>query len=56
MGGGDHDWAYLLGELGWLHRDRAIGNAVYAVGVVLFLISIGWAFVKAASRPKEVEP
>jgi hypothetical protein len=51
VGGGEHDWAYLLGELGLLHKDQVIGDTIYAVGVALFLVSIGWGFVKA-SRPK----
>ena len=27
VGGGEHDWAYLLGRLGWLTRDQVIGHA-----------------------------
>jgi len=44
LGGGEHDWAFLLGEWGWLEKDQTLGAAVYAVGVLLYLTSIagGW--------------
>jgi hypothetical protein len=40
VGGGEHDWAYLLGRLGWMQKDQAIGHAFWSIGVVLFLIAI----------------
>jgi hypothetical protein len=40
VGGGEHDWAYILGELGLLHRDQGIGQTFVAVGVILFALSI----------------
>lgn len=44
VGGGEHDWALLLGELDWLHRDQAIGGAVFLAGVALYAVAIvgGW--------------
>ncbi|HYC32327.1 MAG TPA: hypothetical protein VEB59_08575 [Gemmatimonadales bacterium] len=44
VGGGEHDWAYLLGEAGWLERDQAIGGAVFLAGAVLYLAAVagGW--------------
>ncbi len=27
LGGGEHDWALLLGQAGWLRWDQAIGGA-----------------------------
>jgi len=50
VGGGEHDWAYLLGELGLLHRDQSIGQAVYLVGVSLFAVSILWGFMTARAK------
>jgi hypothetical protein len=41
VGGGEHDWAFLLGEAGWLPRDQAIGGAVFVAGVVLYLAAVG---------------
>ena len=44
VGGGEHDWALLLGRLGLLERDQAIGGAVYLIGVLLYITAIvaGW--------------
>lgn len=39
VGGGEHDWAYLLGELGWLKRDQVIAQRIWAVGVMLFVVA-----------------
>jgi hypothetical protein len=40
VGGGEHDWALILGELGWLPRDQAIGGAVYGIGLLLYLAAL----------------
>jgi hypothetical protein len=52
VGGGEHDWAILLGELGLLPRDQAIGGAVFLVGVVLYAIAIiaGWRLLVAGAQ------
>lgn len=44
VGGGEHDWAILLGELGLLPRDQAIGGAMYLAGVLVYGTAIiaGW--------------
>ena len=51
VGGGEHDWAQLLGQAGWLARDQVIGGWVYFAGVVLYAaaIVIGW---RALSAPR----
>jgi hypothetical protein len=36
VGGGEHDWAYLLGELGLLEHDHFIGQLVRFLGVLIF--------------------
>jgi len=54
VGGGEHDWAYLLGRLGRLRQDQAIGHAVWEIGVVLYLIAIVgglWALTMAQPKP-----
>jgi hypothetical protein len=50
VGGGEHDWAYLLGTLGALHRDLAIAHGVHFAGVLVFLWSClaGWQYAGAA--------
>lgn len=47
VGGGEHDWAILLGEAGLLPRDQAIGGAVFLAGVLIYATAIvaGWRAV-----------
>lgn len=44
-----HDWEYLLGTLGWLHLDRALGRAAQISGTLVMIASIGWA-IRSSSR------
>jgi hypothetical protein len=54
VGGGEHDWAYLLGELGWLARDRQIADAVRAAGAVLLVLAtVGGALALGASAARD---
>lgn len=57
VGGGEHDWAYLLGEMGRLRQDRAIADAVHFVGVILFIASClwGWIYASAVGLGKPAE-
>lgn len=50
VGGGEHDWAYLLGTLGWLRHDETLSTSVTAVGFLIFVASIwlGWLYGGAA--------
>jgi len=54
VGGGEHDWAYLLGELDLLPRDQAIGHAVWLTGVVVYLIAITIGLNASLSATEEV--
>ena len=47
VGGGEHDWNYLLGELGLLAHDQGISRAIVLVGVLLVLGSTAWALMSA---------
>jgi hypothetical protein len=40
VGGGEHDWAFLLGHFGVLAHDQGIGSAVHALGTCLYLVAI----------------
>jgi hypothetical protein len=40
VGGGEHDWAYLLGELHWLQHDQRVAKVIWTIGVVVFMASI----------------
>ena len=48
VGGGEHDWAKLLGDWGWLSRDGALADMVHLVGVMLYLVAIvgGWFLLR----------
>jgi hypothetical protein len=40
VGGGEHDWAYLLGRFGLLAHDQQIGNVVHAAGTIVCLAAV----------------
>lgn len=52
VGGGEHDWAILLGELGLLSRDQTIGGMVYLIGVLIYGAAIvaGWRLVTSGAE------
>jgi hypothetical protein len=54
VGGGEHDWAYLLGRLGWLGRDQSIGHGFWFFGVLLYFVAIAGG-VFALTTPLDVE-
>lgn len=47
VGGGDHDWNYILSELGVLHKDKDIAGVTRAFGWVIMISAIGWLALKA---------
>jgi hypothetical protein len=51
VGGGEHDWALLLDQWGWLNRDQSIGSAVYVLGVALYALAVvaGWILLAPVS-------
>ena len=51
VGGGVHDWAFLLGMAGWLRHDLAISRAVHASGVLIFLVALALGFLAALAPP-----
>ncbi|MGH7643960.1 MAG: hypothetical protein ACREMR_00100 [Gemmatimonadales bacterium] len=46
VGGGEHDWAYLLGALGWVRHDQAIGSLIRLAGGVILVSAVlrGYAY------------
>ena len=58
VGGGEHDWAYLLGEMGWLRQDIAIGHGIRVIGGFIFVAAIllGVAEASAAQPPSPARP
>ena len=50
VGGGIHDWNFLLSKWGILHLDHAIANSLFVLGVITMTGSIGWAFFATPKR------
>jgi hypothetical protein len=53
VGGGEHDWLYLLDTLDLLEKDLSIGRAIHLLGVVLFVLSIVGGVATAGEQPAE---
>ena len=47
VGGGEHDWAFLLGRFGWLAHDRGIAQSVHAFGMLIYLFAIAFGLITA---------
>ena len=49
VGGGEHDWAYILGRLGWLRYDQALATDVRLLGAAIYVCAIvmGWRYAWA---------
>lgn len=48
VGGGEHDWAYMLGRLHWLVYDQRISRIIWTAGVMVFLAAITMGLYAAA--------
>jgi len=48
VGGGEHDWAYLLGRTGLLAHDVGIARGITSVGYVLVVAASGWGLLSAS--------
>jgi hypothetical protein len=55
VGGGEHDWAYLLGETGLLRQDIAIGHGIRVIGGLIFVAAMLLG-VSAAASPATAPP
>ncbi|MEO8622292.1 MAG: hypothetical protein ABI625_14575 [bacterium] len=53
VGGGEHDWEYLLGRLGWLAHDKGIARGITSVGYMLLLVALVWGLTAAARKPPD---
>lgn len=40
VGGGEHDWAYLLERLGVLHLDHQISRMAWATGMIAYAVAV----------------
>ena len=48
VGGGEHDWAFILAELDVLQQDARIATMVRFAGTVLFVVAILWGYASSA--------
>ena len=53
VGGGEHDWAFLLGRFGWLNKDHVIARDVWVIGVMTYVVSIGGGLISALNAPEQ---
>ena len=53
VGGGIHDWNFLLGKWHILRYDHTIANVVFVFGVILTILSMVWAFWAKPRRVNE---
>jgi hypothetical protein len=53
LGGGEHDWNYLLGRTHLLSWDQGIGVLVYAVGLAALLTAIVGGLALSLETPAE---
>ena len=47
VGGGEHDWFYLLSATGHLPQDLGIARAVRTTGMLVIVVASVWGFVAA---------
>ena len=40
VGGGEHDWAYILGRLGWLEHDQALAFEIRVIGTLIYAYAV----------------
>ena len=50
VGGGEHDWAFLLGRFGLLAHDQGIGRGVHALGMLVCFVAIAGGVLFATRR------
>ncbi len=56
VGGGEHDWAYLLGQLGLLAHDTQIAHAVRVAGFLLVIAAAAWGLGAAGRSAEKARP
>ena len=51
VGSGEHDWTYLLGEVGLLEHDQVVGQLVRVTGMLVFAYSTMRGLTYARPQP-----
>jgi len=55
VGGGEHDWAFILAEFDVLRDDARIGAIVRFSGTLLFGAAIAWGYASVDSGTNAVD-
>ena len=50
VGGGEHDWAFILAELDVLQQDARIAAMVRFTGTLLFVVAILWGYASSGAE------
>lgn len=56
VGGGEHDWAYMLGRLGWLQYDQSLALDIRLLGAAIYVYAVVTGFRYAWQLTGEAEP
>ena len=56
VGGGEHDWAFILAELDVLRDDARIGAIIRFAGTLLFAVAIAWGYASLDAGVDAVDP
>ena len=56
VGGGEHDWAYMLGRLGWLQYDQSLAFDIRLLGAAIYVYAVVTGFRYAWQLTGEAEP
>jgi hypothetical protein len=51
-----HDWEYLLGQMGLLHKDHALGLAAHWLGLAIMVAAVIWGAISVVRRGRRFEP
>lgn len=55
-GGGEHDWAWILGKHGLMEQDTAIAGVVETIGWIGMVAFAGFALITWLSQQRAAEP
>lgn len=56
VGGGGHDWYYMLTELGWLQHTQTVAKVIHSTGTLVFCLALYIALRNAGGRAMEAAP
>lgn len=48
-----HDWEFILGSMGWLHLDRALGQTAHRLGALFMIAALVWGGLVLTRQVRE---